>query len=203
MIPGPAAQDGKRLRVAIAGAGVAGLACAHRLLAATRERAAPLDLTILEAADRPGGVIVTERIDGCLVEGGPDCFVSDRPWGIDLCRRAGLADEIVGTGVEHRRSFILRGRRLLPIPEGYQLLAPSRLLPFASTRILDLAGKLRAACDLILPRGPASDDESLASFVRRRFGPQIRAVAFGTRSNSAGIAFSRTMAEAARLPGAS
>lgn len=172
MIPGPAAQDGKRLRVAIAGAGVAGLACAHRLLAATRERAAPLDLTILEAADRPGGVIVTERIDGCLVEGGPDCFVSDRPWGIDLCRRAGLADEIVGTGVEHRRSFILRGRRLLPIPEGYQLLAPSRLLPFASTRILDLAGKLRAACDLILPRGPASDDESLASFVRRRFGPQ-------------------------------
>jgi oxygen-dependent protoporphyrinogen oxidase len=171
MTSGPAAPAGEPLRVVIAGAGIAGLACAHRLLAAARERPVPLDLTVLEAADRPGGVIVTERIDGCLVEGGPDCFVSDRPWGIELCRRAGLADEIVGTGERHRRSFILRGRHLLPIPEGYQLLAPSRILPFAATRILGLGGKLRAACDLVLPRGPAAEDESLASFVRRRFGP--------------------------------
>lgn len=170
MTPGRPAAPGARLRVVIAGAGVAGLACAHRFLAIARERSVPLDLLVLDAADRPGGVIVTERIDGCLVEGGPDCFVSDRPWGIDLCRRAGLADELVGTGEEHRRSFILRGGRLLPIPEGYQLLAPSRILPFASTRILGVAGKLRAACDLVLPRGPAVEDESLASFVRRRFG---------------------------------
>ena len=166
----PPLQAGERLRVVVAGAGVAGLACAHRLLEAVRDR--PLELTVLDAADRPGGVIVSERIDGCLVEGGPDCFVTDRPWGIDLCRRAGLADEIIGTGQQHRRSFILRGRRLLPIPEGYQLLAPSRILPFAATPILGLGGKLRAACDLVLPRGPAAEDESLASFVRRRFGQE-------------------------------
>jgi oxygen-dependent protoporphyrinogen oxidase len=170
MTPELPAAPGGPLRVVIAGAGIAGLACAHRFLAVARERSVPLDLSVLDAADRPGGVIVTERIDDCLVEGGPDCFVSDRPWGIDLCRRAGLADELVGTGETHRRSFILSGGRLLPIPEGYQLLAPSRLLPFAATRILGFAGKLRAACDLILPRGPAVDDESLASFVRRRFG---------------------------------
>lgn len=172
MTPGPPLQAGARLRVVIAGAGVAGLACAHRLLGAVRDRPVALELTVLDAADRPGGVIVTERIDGCLVEGGPDCFVTDRPWGIELCRRAGLADEIIGTGQQHRRSFILRGRRLLPIPEGYQLLAPSRILPFAATPILGLGGKLRAACDLVLPRGPAADDESLASFVRRRFGQE-------------------------------
>lgn len=170
MNPRPATAAGGRLRVVIAGAGIAGLASAHRFLTVARERSVPLDLKVLDAADRPGGVIVTERIEGCLVEGGPDCFVSDRPWGIELCRRAGLADEIVGTGQQHRRSFILRGRLLLPIPEGYQLLAPSRILPFAATRILDLGGKLRAACDLVLPRGPAVEDESLASFVRRRFG---------------------------------
>jgi oxygen-dependent protoporphyrinogen oxidase len=170
MTPGPATAAGERLRVVIAGAGIAGLACAHRFLAVARERSVPLDLTVLDAADRAGGVIVTERIDGCLVEGGPDCFVSDRPWGIELCRRAGMADEIIGTGLQHRRSFILRSGRLLPIPEGYQLLAPSRILPFAATRILGVAGKLRAACDLVLPRGPAVEDESLASFVRRRFG---------------------------------
>lgn len=172
MTTGSAQAVGGRWRVVIAGAGIAGLACAHRLLAIARERSLTLDLTVLDAAPRPGGVIVTERIDGCIVEGGPDCFVSDRPWGIDLCRRAGLADEIVGTGETHRRSFVCLRGRLLPIPEGYQLLAPSRILPFATTPILGLGGKLRAACDLVLPRGPLVKDESLASFVRRRFGRQ-------------------------------
>jgi len=163
---------GGRWRVVIAGAGVAGLACARRLLALARDRRLPLDLTVLEAASRSGGVILTERLDGCVIEAGPDCFVSDRPWGIDLCRRAGLADQIVGTSETHRRSFVYSRGRLLPIPEGYQLLAPGRLLPFAATPILSLRGKLRAACDLLLPRGPRVADESLGSFVRRRFGPQ-------------------------------
>ncbi len=163
---------GGRFRVAIAGAGVAGLACAHRLMSLARESGLPLDLTLLEAALRPGGVIRTERIEGCIVEGGPDCFVSDRPWGIDLCRRAGLAGEIVGTNAAHRRSFVCVRGRLLPIPEGYQLLAPGRLLTFAATRILSPGGKARAFCDLFLPRGRPGADESLASFVRRRFGRQ-------------------------------
>jgi oxygen-dependent protoporphyrinogen oxidase len=160
------------LRVIVAGAGVGGLACAHRLVTLSRERGIPLDLTVLEAAPRAGGVIVTDRVDGCVIEGGPDCFVSDKPWGLDLCRSTGLADEIVGTSPTHRRSFVYVRGRLHPIPEGYQLLAPSRMVPFATTPILSLGGKLRAACDLVLPRGPEVKDESLASFVRRRFGQE-------------------------------
>src|SRR2546427_10371926 len=132
------------LRVIVAGAGVGGLACAHRLLAQSRERGIPLELTGLEAAPRAGGVIVTDHVDGCVIEGGPDCFVSDKPWGIDLCRSAGLADDIVGTSPTHRRSFVFLRGRLHPIPEGYQLLAPSRLVPFATTAILGLGGKLLA-----------------------------------------------------------
>src|SRR5438093_295070 len=163
---------GGPFRVVVAGAGVAGLACVHRLLALARERGLPLRLTVLEAESRPGGVIITDRVDGCVIEGGPDCFVSDKPWGLDLCRRAGLADEIVGTATSHRRSFVYMRGRLLPIPEGYQLLAPRRMLPFTMTPILSLRGKLRAACDLVLPRGPRVPDESLASFVRRRFGQE-------------------------------
>jgi oxygen-dependent protoporphyrinogen oxidase len=166
--PPPTVED--RFRVVIAGAGIAGLACAHRLLALARERGLPIRLTVLEASGRPGGVIVTDRVDGCLVEGGPDCFVSDRPWALDLCRRAGLAEEIIGTNADHRRSFVYTRGRLLPIPEGYQLIAPGRLLPFAATPILSLRGRLRAACDLVLPRGPELPDESLAAFVTRRFG---------------------------------
>ena len=160
-------------RIVIVGAGIAGLACAARLLDLSRERGRALDLTILDSAPRAGGVISTEHRDGFLVEKGPDCFITEKPWALDLCRRLGLEDQVIGTNPECRRSFVLLRGRILPIPEGYQLMAPGRLWPFATTPILSLAGKLRAACDLILPRGAPRDDESLASFVRRRFGSEV------------------------------
>jgi oxygen-dependent protoporphyrinogen oxidase len=160
------------LDVAVIGAGIAGLSAAESLLGRARARDVPLRLTLFEAQGRAGGVVRTERSDGYLVEAGPDCFITDRPWGLDLCRRLGLDRDLVGTNPECRRSFVLRGRRLLPIPEGFQLLAPGRIRPFVQSPVLSLAGKARAACDLVLPRGPARSDESLASFVRRRFGTQ-------------------------------
>jgi oxygen-dependent protoporphyrinogen oxidase len=162
-----------RPRVVIIGGGVAGLACACRLAAAARERGTAIDISLFESSGRTGGVISTERHDGFLVEGGPDCFTTEKPWAIDLCRRLGLGEEILGTNPALRRSFVLSRGRLLPIPEGFQLLAPSRILPFATSPILSLAGRLRAACDLVLSRGSAVEDESLASFVRRRFGEEV------------------------------
>jgi oxygen-dependent protoporphyrinogen oxidase len=160
-------------RVVIVGAGISGLACAHHLLGLARERGAPIALTLLDGGARPGGVIATERTDGFLLEGGPDCFISDKPWALDLCRRLGMGDQIIGTNPDLRRSFVATRGRVLPIPEGYQLMAPGRLLPFATSPILSPAGRLRAAIDLVLPRGAARDDESLASFVRRRFGREM------------------------------
>jgi protoporphyrinogen/coproporphyrinogen III oxidase len=158
--------------VAIVGAGIAGLSAAESLLARARAREVPLRLTIYEAGRRAGGVIRTERSDGFLLEGGPDCFITDRPWGLELCRRLGLERELIGTNPDCRRSFVLRGRRLLPVPEGFQMLAPARLRTFAKSPVLSPAGKARAALDLVLPRGPRVADESLASFVRRRFGTE-------------------------------
>ncbi|HEV8120637.1 MAG TPA: protoporphyrinogen oxidase [Candidatus Polarisedimenticolia bacterium] len=176
---GPAAADrGGRdaqapaLDVAIVGGGIAGLATAEALVTRGRERGVPIRPTILEAAPRTGGVIATERTDGFVIESGPDCFITDKPWGVTLCERLGLDGELVGTNPACRRSFILRGRRLLPVPEGFQLLAPSRLGAFAASPVLGLGGRLRAALDLVLPRGEPRPDESLASFVRRRFGTQ-------------------------------
>ncbi len=160
-------------RVVIVGAGISGLACAHHLQGLARERGAPIELLILEAGPRAGGVIATERTDGFLLEGGPDCFISDKPWALDLCRRLGMDPEIIGTNPDLRRSFVATRGRILPIPEGYQLMAPGRILPFATSPILSLTGRLRAAADLVLPRGAARDDESLASFVRRRFGREM------------------------------
>ena len=158
--------------VAVVGGGIAGLTAATSLVERAKARGVPLRLNLFDSGLRPGGVVRTERVDGFLVEGGPDCFITDRPWGLDLCRRLGLEQDLVGTNPDCRRSFVLRGRRLVPVPEGFQLLAPARLLTFARSPALSLAGRARAAMDLFLPRGPVADDESLASFVRRRFGTE-------------------------------
>ncbi|HYV86823.1 MAG TPA: protoporphyrinogen oxidase [Patescibacteria group bacterium] len=165
---GPAPLD-----VAIVGAGIAGLSAAHTLLERGRARGVPVRLAIFDADDRAGGVIRTERIDGFVVEAGPDCFITDKPWALKLCERLGLADDLVGTNPACRRSFVLRGRRLLPIPDGFHLMAPARLMSFATTPTLSLRGRIRAAFDLVLPRGPVVPDESLASFVTRRFGAEV------------------------------
>jgi oxygen-dependent protoporphyrinogen oxidase len=167
---GPAGGSSRQV---VVGAGISGLACARRLVELARAAGGPSrEIVLLEAGPRPGGVIRTEERDGFLIEGGPDCFITDKPWAIDLCRRIGLQDELIGTNPDLRRSFVWKRGRLLPIPEGFYLLAPARVVPFMTSPILSPAGRLRVACEVLLPRRPAAQDESLASFVRRRFGRQ-------------------------------
>ena len=159
-------------RVVIIGGGVTGLAAAHRLVELRRERGLDLDVILLESSARLGGVIQTEHRDGFLLERGPDSFLSEKPEAIALAKRLGLEPHLVQTNKEHRRSFIVRQSRLRPVPEGFHLLAPARLWPFVTSDIFSWSGKARMAMDLLLPRGTGNDcaDESLAQFVRRRFG---------------------------------
>ena len=157
------------MKVAIVGAGIAGLAAAHRVVEWSRERERPVDLVLFEAADRLGGTIQTERHDGFLVECGPDSFLSEKPWALALCRRLGIEDRLVRTDDRFRRTFVVFGGRLHPLPDGFQLLAPTRLGPFLASTLFSWPGKLRMALDLALPRG-GDPDESLGAFVRRRLG---------------------------------
>lgn len=154
----------------IVGGGIAGLAAAHRLVELSRDRELPLRFTLLEAGDRIGGVIGTERREDFLLELGPDSFISEKPWALALCRRLGLESELIGTRDEHRATFVVRDGRLEPLPEGFMLLAPTKLGPLLRSRIFSWPGKLRMALDLVLPRADQKDDESLGSFVRRRLG---------------------------------
>ncbi|HEV7860202.1 MAG TPA: protoporphyrinogen oxidase, partial [Pyrinomonadaceae bacterium] len=167
-------QDQKSVRrVVVIGGGISGLAAAHHLLESSRATNGKLELLLLEASPRLGGVIHTHRREGFLLEAGPDTFISEKPEAVSLAQRIGLASRLIETNVEHRRSFIVRGSRLHPVPEGFQLLAPSRLWPFATTTIFSWSGKARMALDLLLPKragANGSDDESLAQFVRRRLG---------------------------------
>jgi oxygen-dependent protoporphyrinogen oxidase len=166
-----------RRRVVIVGGGVSGLAAAHRLFELQNSPAdatrAPLEILLLEASERTGGTVRTYRREGFLLEGGPDSFISEKPEALALARRLQLEDRIIQTNERHRRSFVVRGGRLRPTPEGFQLLAPSRMLPFLTTDIFTWRGKARMALDLVLPRRKSNGrdtDESLAAFVRRRLG---------------------------------
>lgn len=127
-------------------------------------------MLVLEAAARPGGVIATRREEGFVFEEGPDCFISNKPWAIQLCRELGVEDALVGTRPENRRSFILRGNQLLPIPQGFYLLAPTSLRPLLATPAISWRGKLRMAMELFMPRRSETGDETLEQFVTRRLG---------------------------------
>ncbi|MGH7389954.1 MAG: protoporphyrinogen oxidase [Candidatus Rokuibacteriota bacterium] len=165
------------MKLVVVGGGIAGLACAHRAIELARGRGLPLELTLLDARDRLGGTIETERAGGFLVEAGPDSFLSEKPWALALCRRLGVEHRLTRTDDRHRRTFVWFRGGLHALPEGFQLLAPTRLVPFATSGLFSWTGKARMALDLILPRrggrgaaGAPGADESLGSFVRRRLG---------------------------------
>ena len=159
-------------RIVIVGGGVAGLSAANRLVEERDRGKLPMEILLLEAEARLGGVVRTIRRDGFLIEAGPDSFITEKPWAIELCRRLGLEGELIGTNDAYRRSFIIRNGRLVPVPEAFYLLAPARLGPFISTPIFSWPGKFRMMLDLFLPRRELDADESLAAFVRRRLGKQ-------------------------------
>src|SRR4051812_25045064 len=171
----------KSRRICIVGGGISGLAAAHRLFELRSQDAAadsehnPVEVLLLEASERTGGTVRTYRREGFLLEGGPDSFISEKPAALELAKRLGLSDRIIQTNEQHRRSFVVSRGRLRPTPEGFQLLAPSRMLPFLTTDIFTWRGKARMALDLVLPRRKSAngrDDESLAAFVRRRLGQE-------------------------------
>ncbi|MEO6025897.1 MAG: protoporphyrinogen oxidase [Candidatus Binatia bacterium] len=152
--------------VVVIGGGIAGLAAAHRV----RERDAGARVTVLEAGDRLGGAVWTDRVPGFVVEGGADSFLTEKRWAMGLARRLGLEDRLIRTRDEQRRTFIVHAGALHPLPDGFLMMAPTKLAPLLSSRLFSPAGKLRMALDLVLPRRSARDDESLDAFVRRRLG---------------------------------
>ena len=160
-------------RIIIVGGGISGLAAANRLLELSREHNLNLEIFLLEASQRLGGSISTERIGDFLVEGGPDSFISEKPWALQLCERLGLSSRLISTHTTRQNVFVVHGGRLEPLPEGFLLMAPTRLWPLIQSPLFSWRGKFRMALELFLPRESAEADESLAAFVRRRFGQEV------------------------------
>ena len=155
--------------IAVIGGGISGLAAAHRLL----ELQPGAKVLLLEASDRLGGILGTERRDGFLLERGADNFITTPPFAVDFCQRIGFDSELIQTNDSHRRAFVVSKGKLQPIPAGFAVMAPSRIWPVVSTPILSWPGKLRMAAERFVPTREADGTESLAGFVRRRLGSEV------------------------------
>jgi protoporphyrinogen/coproporphyrinogen III oxidase len=159
-------------RIVVIGGGIAGLAAAHRVVELNSEKSLGIEVALVEASHRLGGTIVTERIGNFIVEGGPDSFITEKPWALKLCERIGLASRFVSTQTAYQKIYVVHRGKLEALPDGFFLLAPTRFWPFIRTPLFSWVGKLRIAGDLFLRRGDVHDDESLGAFVRRRFGDE-------------------------------
>lgn len=159
-------------RVVIIGGGIAGLSTAYSLREHQTADAPDFEIILLEKNQRLGGNIKTERVDGFIIEGGPDCFLSEKPWAMELCKRIGLSESLINTNDKHRKTFVLSGGKLHNLPEGVILMIPTKMFPFITSTLISFRGKLRMAMELFIPKKKDNKDETLGEFVRRRLGKE-------------------------------
>ncbi len=153
-------------KIAIVGGGISGLSAAFTL------QKLGVPFLLIEAERALGGVVRTEVRDGFLLEGGPDAILAQKPEGLAIVRELGLGDRLVPTNPDHRAVYVLHHGRLHPLPEGMMLAVPTKIRPFLRSGLFSWPGKLRMGLDLVIPGREGNGDESIASFLRRRFGQE-------------------------------
>jgi oxygen-dependent protoporphyrinogen oxidase len=164
--------EARPAKAVVIGGGIAGLSAANRLRELAIERRLPLAIELYESGERLGGALETVRRGEFVIETGADSILAEKPAALKLAERIGLGAEITGTDQRYRKTFVVRNGRLLEIPEGFSLLAPSRMGPVMRSPLFSPLGKLRIALEPWIPRRRGGGDESLAAFVRRRLGDE-------------------------------
>src|ERR1035437_4860691 len=132
-----------------------------------------LSIHLMERRDRMGGVILTERPDGFVLEGGPDSFLTQKPAALELCRALGLADQVIPSNDHQRKTYILQKGKLKELPDGLMFLLPTKVWPVLRSDLFSLSGKLRLALAPFLPPPPRQDDVSVADVVSQWWGKQV------------------------------
>jgi protoporphyrinogen/coproporphyrinogen III oxidase len=152
--------------VVIIGGGISGLSAAYYLAKGR------VGSTVIESRPRLGGVIQTERVEGCTIEAGPDSFLAAKPAGLDLIRELGLADQVIGSNDHLRKTFVRKGGRLVPLPDGLMMMVPTKILPLLGTRLIGWRTKLRMGMELFRAPKPRAGDESVADFIEEHYGAE-------------------------------
>ena len=162
------------MRVAIIGGGISGLTTAF-YLEQERRRTAPVSFVLFEAEPRFGGVIRTERADGCIIEAGPDSFLTSKPWARELCDDLRLSSQLIGSRDADRKAYILLDGHLEPLPQGMQMMVPTKLASVFTSKLFSTRAKLVMLREYFHPPQPlaADEDESVSSFVERHFTSEV------------------------------
>ncbi|MGC2209053.1 MAG: protoporphyrinogen oxidase [Candidatus Korobacteraceae bacterium] len=160
------------MRIAIIGGGISGLSAAY-YLQQERAKGAPLEYTLFESSNRLGGVMFSDRIGDCVVEGGPDSFLTEKPWAAQLCAELGIAGDLIGSNDAQRITYIVVKGRLIPMPDGLMFMVPTKLLPTALTPLFSWGTKFKMLGELLHPPQPVHKDETVAQMVERHFGSEV------------------------------
>ncbi len=151
------------MRVGIVGGGISGLSCAYYL---GKEG---IDATVFDAA--PGGPMGSVTVDGCILETGPESWLAAKPWAEQLIREIGMGDQLAGSNDASRRTYILRHGRFVTMPEGLQMVVPTKIWPVVETNLFTWGTKIKMGLEIF--RSPKTlPDRSVADFVIDHFGAE-------------------------------
>jgi len=175
-------------RIAIIGGGISGLTAAYELELA-RKRGADIDWHLYEASDRLGGIIETTRHSTpegeFILEGGPDGWVTEKPWARELAIELGLESELIYSNDATRKTYILKtsgtgetlAGKLQPIPDHMRMMVPEDLAALDGSPLFSESAKQAYANELTraeeLKAQAPTQDESVANFVQRHFGDEV------------------------------
>jgi oxygen-dependent protoporphyrinogen oxidase len=159
-------------RLAIIGGGISGLSAAYAL-EEKRRAGVEVEYVLYEASPRLGGVLITDHADGCILEAGPDSFLTEKPWAIDLCKKLGIGDQLIGSNDADRKTYILVHGKLTEMPDGLMFMVPTKLAPTVMSPLFSPATKLRMAREWFHPPRKATEDETVAAFVERHYGAEM------------------------------
>jgi protoporphyrinogen/coproporphyrinogen III oxidase len=159
-------------RIAIIGGGISGLSAAYTI-DEKRRSGAPVQYVLFESSPRLGGVLVTDRVDGCIIEAGPDSFLTEKPWAADLCGKIGLGDQLIGSNDSERKTYIVSKGKLVVMPDGLMFMVPTKIMPTVLSPLFSWTTKIRMAAEWFHPPRKASEDETVAEMVKRHYGPEM------------------------------
>src|SRR5258708_32516952 len=159
-------------RIAIGGGGISGLSAACTI-EKKRQSGTPVQYVLFESNPRLGGVLATDRVDGCLVEAGPDSFLTEKPWAADLCCKIGLGDQLIGSNDSERKTYIVAKGKLVEMPDGLMFMVPTKIMPTVMSPLFSLRTKIRMATEWFHPRRNSAEDETVAQMVERHYGAEM------------------------------
>ncbi|WP_430787775.1 protoporphyrinogen oxidase [Virgibacillus flavescens] len=157
--------------IVIVGGGITGLSAAYYLQKEIREQNLPYQVKLVEASDRLGGIIRTEKKDGFTIERGPDSFLSRKTPAVKLAAEVGLDDQLVRNSTG--QAYILVKNKLHKIPRGFHMGIPRTKRPLLFSPLFSIKGKMRTGLDYVLPKSKKKEDQSLGGFFRHRFGNEL------------------------------